>query len=88
MELIACCRSEIAFIKFDSYKKNFDIQRRKIKNISIVTCFEMKNNSYIISGETGVYHLIDYSYNMDKINSNEIGSSIKKLSTRKSGKLN
>ena len=72
MELIACCRSEIAFIKFDSYKKNFDIQRRKIKNISIVTCFEMKNNSYIISGETGVYHLIDYSYNMGKINLNKI----------------
>ena len=72
LELIACYRNEIAFIIIDSDKNKFIIKSKTIKKISIVTCFEMRNNSYIISGETGIYHIIDHSNYMEKLTINKI----------------
>ena len=67
LEIIVCCKNEIYIILLDTEELRFNIYNKKLKNISTNICLEIAKNSYIISGESGVYHLTNLIYNSEQV---------------------
>ena len=55
-KLIVCCRQEIYFIILDLEENKVNISKKILPHISNIICIEARKNSYLISGETGVYY--------------------------------
>ena len=72
LEIIVCCKKEIFFLLLDTEELTFNIYKKSLNNISINICLEMGKNTYIISGETGVYNLTNFMYNSERFNSKKI----------------
>ena len=67
LELIVCCKNAIFFIILDTEELRFTTYKKILKNISTNICLEIAKDNYIISGETGVYHLTNVIYNSKQV---------------------
>ena len=67
IQICVCCKNVLYFIKLDLENTKFDIKKKELSNISVNICLEMKKNNFIISGETGVFHISNLQFNSEKI---------------------
>ena len=72
IELLVLCKNELISIMFDIEHIKYNIKKNKLVDISANICFEMKKNSYIVSGENGVFHLTNFLYNTNKLTINKL----------------
>ena len=71
-KLIVCCRQEIYFIILDFEENKFNISKKVLPHISNIICLEERKNSYLISGETGVYYFSNLENSEKPFNSKKI----------------
>ena len=77
IQLFVCLKTHLILIKINLNDFTFKIFEKKIDNINLVQCIEVKDNNYIFFGEKGIYHLnempskiIDKNYNINKYSIN------------------
>ena len=71
-KIVVNCRLEIYFIILDLENNIFNMYKKSLPHISNIICFEIKKNTYIISGDMGVYYFSDLTPEKEKFSPKKI----------------